>query len=796
MSGRLFIPPHDQTEAEPNDSLAEALDVPVGYMISGAAGEADSGYSLPGYPGVMIADLFGVTVSGNVRITLLIAQDDPSTNNLDLFLLDSAGDLQDASEGTASVELIDVSLPGTYYIGVRAYSGASQYLLSIESATSPAQQAAAFIPAGADFVPGDILVKWRSDAGERSAASSALSDALSRHGLSYVRSLHTGVHKVQVALPSSEQSLEIPGREKTHQPGSRENELKALTVDRILELRMDPEVEYAEPNYLRYALAIPDDPYFGDQWHYTTINLPQAWDVTTGSDDVIVGVLDTGLRQSHLDLAGRYLPGYDFVSDDSNSGDGDGIDPDPEDPGDDDLSFHGTHVSGTVGAATDNDIGVAGVTWATGIMPLRVLGLDGGTSADISQAILFASCLSNASGTVPPQKADIINLSLGGYGSSQTVQEAVTQARAQGVIIVASAGNDDSQNPMYPASYTGVVSVSAVDLSLEKASYSNYGEFVDVAAPGGDMGEDLNDDGYPDGVLSTWVYEGGNTYGFMDGTSMACPHAAGVFALMKAVYPDLTPADVDQLLAGTHPLTTRPITWDLGDAGRDDYFGHGLINASAAVMAAGSLASGAPPMGSSLAISATTLDFTSYISNLSLSVTNTGTGTLNITGVSGGASWLSVSPVTGAAPLQMEVLVDRSSLDPGTHTTTFQIQSDADLGDSTAAVQVRMIVPVSQSTGDVGKVFVVAVDEAGFDTLDAVETVDAVTTDYSAGYAYAMPSLAPGTYYIVAGTDRDEDGTICGVEDACGRYPDPVTILADESMPDVDFMVTNGFTDP
>ncbi|MBN2721017.1 MAG: hypothetical protein JXR72_07950, partial [Proteobacteria bacterium] len=245
-----------------------------------------------------------------------------------------------------------------------------------------------------------------------------------------------------------------------------------------------------------------------------------------------------------------------------------------------------------------------------------------------------------------------------------------------------------------------------------------------------------------------------------------------------------------------HPLTTRPITRDLGVAGRDKYFGHGLIDAEAAVMAAGSLASGAPQPGSILAISSTELDFTSYITSHSMLVSNTGTGTLNITGVSEEASWLSVSPVAGAAPFQMEVRVDRSSLAPGTYNTTFEIQSDADLGEPTASVQVTMIVPVSQAQGDVGPVFVAAVDEAGFKIPASIEALDAVKTDSSSNYVYAMSSLSPGTYYIVAGTDRDGDGSICDIEDACGFNPDPVSVLAGQDSPEVDFMVTNGFTDP
>jgi len=259
---------------------------------------------------------------------------------------------------------------------------------------------------------------------------------------------------------------------------------------------------------------------------------------------------------------------------------------------------------------------------------------------------------------------------------------------------------------------------------------------------------------------------------------------------MKAVYPNLTPTDVDQLLAGTHSLTTQRITRDLGTVGRDDIFGHGLMDAYAAVNAASVLASTAPQTGSALAIHATLLDLDSYIDSTPLYISNTGTGTLQVTGVGGGASWLSVSPVTGSAPLRMDVRVNRSSLSPGTYSASFQVHSDATRGAPTASVQVTMIVPVSTALGNAGTVFVLAVDNTTLDTVNFTQT------DGSVGYAYKMPPLPPGTYYIIAGTDRDNDDFICDIEDACGYYPDLVTIRTGEDVPNVDFIVTNSMQEP
>jgi serine protease len=187
-----------------------------------------------------------------------------------------------------------------------------------------------------------------------------------------------------------------------------------------------------------------------------------------------------------------------------------------EDPGDlafgQRSSFHGTHVAGTIGAATNNGGGVAGVAWGVTLVPLRVLGLGGGTSYDVLQAVRYAAGLANDSGTSHP--VDVINLSLGGGGFSSTEQSVYTQARNAGVIVVAAAGNDDSSQLFYPASYAGVVSVSAVDLRLLKAPYSSFGAAVDVAAPGGDTSIDRNGDGYGDGVLSTLFDELAGLFGY------------------------------------------------------------------------------------------------------------------------------------------------------------------------------------------------------------------------------------------------------------------------------------------
>ncbi|MDF1763556.1 MAG: S8 family peptidase, partial [Oleibacter sp.] len=357
------------------------------------------------------------------------------------------------------------------------------------------------------------------------------------------------------------------------------------TLRAIKALSQRADIAIAEPNYYRYSTAMPSDTGYLNQDHYNTIKLPAAWDITTGNANVIVAVIDTGVFLAHEDFAGKLVSGYDFISDTSYSKDGDGIDSNPDDPGDgstiSNSSWHGTHVTGTVAAATDNNTGVAGVGWDTRVMPLRVLGKDGiGSSYDVMQAMRYAARLNNDSGTRPNQAVDIINLSLGANESSQLEQALVTQIRNLGITIVAAAGNDGNSRLSYPASYNGVISVGATNVSgTLHASYSNSNEKVDIAAPGGDGACGINS-----GILSTFVRSQlsnrASTYQYLCGTSMATPHVSGVIALMKAAYPSLTPQDFDDLLAN------GSIT---GISNRSNDLGYGLVNADLAVTAANNL---------------------------------------------------------------------------------------------------------------------------------------------------------------------------------------------------------------
>lgn len=569
-------------------------------------------------------------------------------------------------------------------------------------------------------------------------------------------------------------------------------EAARTTIALAAALRSSTGFDYVEPNYVRQILQLPDDSFYNLQWHYPLINLPAAWDVTVGDASTIVCVIDTG-ETNHPDLDSRQIAGFDMIGDPSIAGDGNGRDADPTDVGDGQgvqpSSFHGTHVAGTIGAESDNGMGVAGVTWAGRLMHVRVLGIGGGTDFDISNGILYAARLANVSGSLPAERADVINMSLGGPGFSQTTQDACTSARDAGVVVVAAAGNNNSPSLFYPASYDDVLSVSAVDVNSSRAPYSNFNAMVDLAAPGGDTSADVNGDGYADGVLSTLVDDSTNPdsfiYAFYQGTSMASPHVAGVAALVLAANPLLTPAQVEGVLLST--------ATDLGAVGRDDLYGFGLVNAFAAVTSAAGGGSSDPILG----LSALTLAFGPMEASRSVQVTNLGGDVLDVssiiaTTISGG-DWLDAVAIDAGSPsasiTSILVTVDRSGLADGVYAGSIAVQSDG--GDAT--ITVSLSVSATPSGEDVD-VFVIAVDAFTFETL-AQDVVNPSTI-----LDFVLSDLPAGDYILAAGSDDNADNFICGPGDLyCGLYPTldqplVVTVGEGEDLSGLDFVVSTQFS--
>ncbi len=338
----------------------------------------------------------------------------------------------------------------------------------------------------------------------------------------------------------------------------------------------DPDVAYAEPDRRVFARTTATDPSYAQQWNYfdptAGIDLPSAWAVTTGLPGVVTAVLDTGYRP-HPDIIANLLPGYDFISDINTGNNGHGRGPDATDPGDwltqqeltdpsspfyqcasapSNSSWHGTQVAGIIGAAANNGIGIAGVSWYGKILPVRVLGKCGGTTSDIADAMRWAAGIPVTGAPTNLTPAKVINLSLGGTGPcGDTFQQAINDVIARGATVVVSAGNDGQATTMdRPANCKGVIAVGATDSTGQRAWYSNFGSDITLSAPGSNILSTTN--------AGTTV-PAADAYGTNSGTSLAAPQVAGVASLMLAVNPNLTPAQIAQKLASTarpSPSTT------------------------------------------------------------------------------------------------------------------------------------------------------------------------------------------------------------------------------------------------
>ena len=369
----------------------------------------------------------------------------------------------------------------------------------------------------------------------------------------------------------------------------------ALTPDESIQdilsaYNNDPNVEYAEANYRVSICKVPDDPLYPLQWPLdntgqdypasgrynlppgtpgSDIDAPEAWNIHTGSSDVIVAVTDTGVDYAHRDIAGNIwinqtewngttgidddgngyiddIYGYDFVNHDNNPHDDNG---------------HGTHCAGTIAAGGNNGLDIAGVCWDAKIMALKFLDENGeGFSSDGAIAIYYAT--ENA--------ADIISNSWAGPYPSETLEEVIDYAHSLGVIMVAAAGNNNSDTPVYPAYYENMIAVAATNSNDQKATFSNYGSRVDIAAPGVDV-LSLRAAGTSLGT----IYDDYTT--IASGTSMACPHVSAIIALIMSNHPDAsTEVIVERLFATTDDISIQ-------NPGFDGLLGVGRANAYKAV---------------------------------------------------------------------------------------------------------------------------------------------------------------------------------------------------------------------
>jgi serine protease len=801
---------------QPNDSLGTAQELPNPVTLGGYVNAPGAGAPGRSFAAGDARDLFRVSLAAGQRVQLFLAGDG-LLDDLDLALLALDGSEVLASDGVTPLEELSVPAAGDYVLEVSAFAGASNYLLVVGSESVPAAQVAP----PPEFVPGELLVRFRDDAAgagggaERGGGSDAdarrplASDAVGRAAALRMSLRAQGPggldllacrdgEELRRALRSAG-AAHLAAQDPDARSADEDARMRAATRRLAKALRRRADVLSADLNYVRRPAALPADEHYPRQWHYPLIRLPEAWDQIEPASGVVVAVIDTGVAQGHPDLQGQLVPGYDFIQSPQVSLDGDGCDPDPEDPGDGftpgSSSYHGTHVAGTVAARTSlqpggDAVGVAGVAWNARVMPLRVLGHGGGSDFDVIQAVRYAAGLPNACGVLPDEPARVANLSLGGPARSSALEAALAEARAAGLTLVAAAGNFSSDAPFYPASAPGVISVSAVDAGSQLAPYSNYGATIDLAAPGGDTSADLGGDGLPDGVLSTLRGAAGAAdafvYGYYQGTSMAAPHVSGVVALMLGVNPDLTPADIEALLADGQ--MTRGL-------GSSLLYGAGLVDAFAAVTAAFAAQGGTPPVESArLEVAPVGLHFGAIGTLADVEVRNAaGSSPLAVESVTAlsddGAAWLSVEPlaVDGDGLGRYRVRVDRSLVPAGIYTGVLLFDSSAN--DVELPVVMQSGSAVSPQP-DAGHHFVLLLD-AG-----SRETVKAVAVNASGGrYRYRFDAIERGEYLIVAGSDADNDLRICDPGEACGAYAtldEPLGVVVESNRSGLDFVTSFG----
>ncbi|MBB5020873.1 S8 family peptidase [Desulfurispira natronophila] len=348
-------------------------------------------------------------------------------------------------------------------------------------------------------------------------------------------------------------------------------------------LMSDPAVEYAEPNVrFRHAAVVPNDPLYYEQWHLYEqpgigSNIAGAWSMTTGDPTTVIAVIDTGLVPhgdigTYFDGSGRILPGYDFY--DNNS--------DPSDPGDwsssEQSSWHGTHTTGIINALSDNNKGVTGINWHASTLPVRVLGSSGGYLSDIAEAIYWSAGLSVPGVGNNPHPAQIINLSLQYNASTcpSLLQNAIDAAYQAGSILVSAAGNSSrNARSSSPANCRNTLTVASTNQQGDRSSFSNYGEIVDISAPGSGIYATLNT-----GAREPVTTPSGDSYGVMSGTSMATPIVSGVISLMLAVNPDMKYYEIVEILSHTaYPFAPGSDCYTRG-------CGAGIIDGTEAVRAA------------------------------------------------------------------------------------------------------------------------------------------------------------------------------------------------------------------
>ncbi|MCY7315683.1 MAG: S8 family serine peptidase [Rubrivivax sp.] len=799
-----------------NDTVASAQPIRAPFLLTGTVNRVRTGPAGNNFAPGDEDDYFAVDLVAGQVVELEFASA-PNDADVDLYLFSPTGAIVGSSDGVDTrYECVRVAVTGRYVVNVFAFSKASIYNLRIGAPGSagncvnstaavaavsgqllakakPLAGAAVAVQEGRLRAAGITGAKWMSPA----SATSVTVEETAAPQLLTVPADATGQAHSRARLAGEDTNVSAETRARRLSAASAQasptavDELGTVGLLKLAKaLRQGGGFAYVQPNWVNERTALvgafpPNDRSYNLQrWHYEQINLPAAMNriaqlPTQPAPRPVVAVIDSGVMLNHPDLQPQlFSSGRAFITRVAN-GDGNTASGDDVSGAADKSNFHGTHVAGTVAAATYDGIGGAGTAPMAQLLPLRVFGATGGASTgDVIHAMLYAARLPNNSGTLPARRADVINLSLGSSRPCDAAyQDVVARVRAAGVLVVAAAGNDgrnelgDRAAVGQPFNCTGAIAVSALNAQRGVAHYSNTGIAIVLAAPGGDLRQSTTGSGSPDGVYSdvgTFDAAGRRVpnFGPQQGTSMASPHVAGVLALMRYVNPALTVAQVDALLA------QGALSDDLGTPGRDIDYGFGLVNAAKAVEAA-LAANGAPPppppAGRVTALPSS-IDFGSLQSTAAFDLNLDAPGTESVVSIVSNNSAVtvtasSIDPATRRG--RYTVTVNRSSLNPN---TTIYPQLTVSLAPArTLVVQLSVTRPTagsSASGGDLGPLYVLLINP---ETGNVERTVLAVRG--STGYTWTTTGWSFPSVQIVAGSDLDNDDLICQRGEACGAYP-------------------------
>jgi len=749
------------TNDNSNNSLSGAQSILNPTVVSGYTGHAGDTY-----------DLFVVSTSSNMYVNLDVVDYVSGTKDLDIYIYNSDGSERDfsyVSGSTEGNETINLPNGGTYVIQVYPVAGSSPYLLTVGQRLTSSQASTGH----GDFAPNEILsyIPFTPRLTQSSRAE-------------HIARLSTPEIKKRVS------DLKLPKAVLEHTPALRKigsefliNKFKKqLDADLNPVLKMsdkqkiylshwkamqrleeiNPMANY-ELNYTVERMAnFSADPLYNYQWNLRQINLEAALNaVGQEVKDVAVAVIDSGSPSVNSDAwkATNFIAGgYDFVASTSN-GDGNGIDNDPTDPDASDATLvsHGVHVATTIGMKND---GADFNGLAVKVLPLRVFPTaaagGSGTMYDIKQAVLYAAGLTNDSGIIAPTTTPIkvINLSLKGGGVETCGVYA--DVVAQGITVVAAAGNDENEYPglvSYPASCPNVISVGAINSLDQRASYSQRNAWVDIAAPGGSYAFDADADGYVD-LVRAW---GNNTEDRgLQGTSMASPHVAGAIALMYAIDNNMSPSTVNSYLQAGF------LTDDIGASGYDSSFGYGRLNVAKAIE--NTLSNIGDTTTTFFSLGASYLDFGDSTTQLSMTLSKVGNANLSVTSLSAddasGLSYSSSVDSNGAGTYT--IYIDRSEIPNG----VFQNRLYFNLSNSSqVSLSVYYQVGGARSRANLGKVFV-----GLYNSDDSLAASGSLTMDGS--LSFVANDIVDGEYYFLVSTDNDADGYVCDFGEFCARYSD------------------------